>query len=158
MRRVFNFNIFTPVSTVAGTCIDVQAKNDVPDKLKQLVDIIYSVNPKLGYPQGDLAIWLSDNANPEIKDFIQKNLHLSSEPSSPVEMSTDLQNQLKRAITDDDIAAFSRKRDETSEEYSKRIYGYLQNMKISAEAKKETKRIMSILDEYKKQNVPKNVD
>ena len=157
MRRIFNFNSFTPVLPIAGKCIDVQAKNDVPQKLKQLVDVIYSVNPKLGYPQGDLAIWLSDNANPEIKEFIQKNLHMNSDVSSPIEMSTDLQNQLKRAITDDDIAAFSRRRDETSEEYSDRIYNYLQNMKISAAAKKETKRILSVLEEYKKQNAPSNV-
>ena len=95
MRRIFNFNIFTPVHSIVGECIDVQAKNDVPQKLKQLVDIIYSVNPKLGYPQGDLAIWLSDNANPEIKEFIQKNLYMNPDVSSPIEMSTDLQNQLK---------------------------------------------------------------
>lgn len=151
MRRIFNFNSFTPVLPIVGKCIDVQAKNDVPQKLKQLVDVIYSVNPKLGYPQGDLAIWLSDNANPEIKDFIQRNLQMNPGESSPVEMSTDLQNQLKRAITDDDIAAFSRRRDETSEEYSDRIYGYLQDMKLKADAKKYIKELKELADASRKE-------
>lgn len=152
MRRIFNFNSFTPVLPIAGKCIDVVSKNDVPQKLKQLVDVIYSVNPKLGYPQGDLAIWLSDNANPEIKDFIQRNLQMNSGESSSVEMSTDLQNQLKRAISDDDIAAFSRRRDETSEEYSDRIYGYLQEMKIKADAKKYIKQLKALADESRKED------
>ena len=151
MRRIFNFNSFTPVLPIVGKCIDVQAKNDVPPKLKQLVDAIYSVNPKLGYPQGDLAIWLSDNANPEIKDFIQRNLQMNPGESSPVEMSTDLQNQLKRAITDDDIAAFSRRRDETSEEYSDRIYGYLQDMKLKADVKKYIKELKVLADASRKE-------
>lgn len=122
------------------------------------MDVIYSVNPSLGYPQGDLAIWMSQNANPEIKAFIEQNLVRQVGEQSSLEMSTDLQNHLRSAITDEDIANFYRRKDETSSEYSERIYGYLQNMKISAEAKKETKRIMSILDEYKNQNVHSNVD
>lgn len=152
MRRIFNFNSFTPVLSITGNCIDVQAQNDVPLKLKQLVDVIYAVNPKLGYPQGDLAIWLSDNANPEIKDFIQRNLQMNPGESSSVEMSTDLQNLLKNAITDDDIAAFSRRRDETSEEYSDRIYGYLQDMKIKADAKKYIKQLKELADASRKED------
>lgn len=142
MRRIHFCNIpHARKDLVAGALLDAVESSDVPEKLKQILDVIYSVNPTLGYPQGDLAIWISDKANPEIKAFIEKNLirQIDAEPSA-VSMSTELTNSLRTAITDDDIANFYRRKGETQTEYSERMYGYLQNMKIRSDIMRDVKK------------------
>lgn len=142
MRRIHYCNIpHERKDLVAGELIDAAERSDVPEKLKQILDVIYAVNPSLGYPQGDLAIWISDKANPEIKSFIEKNLirQMDAEPSA-VSMSTELTNSLRSAITDDDIANFYRRKNESPTDYSERIYGYLQNMKIRSDIMKDVKK------------------
>ena len=48
-----------------------------PDTVKtddQLLQYIFGCDPVTGLPIGDLAIYLGDDANPEIKAYIEKNL------------------------------------------------------------------------------------
>ena len=147
MRRCFLINTGAcPVEYKEGTLIDPPAKNDVSEKYKQLLDIIYSVNPQVGYPQGDLAVWLSENASKEVRDFVEQNLIHSDAPSSPVEMSTSLLNELRTKITDDDVAAFARKRGESSDDYAARMYQHLGNIKYNEQVKRETARLKAIVD------------
>lgn len=159
MRRIFSNNAYynkLPVMFVKGTSIDVEQVPDTKEKFKELLDLIYSANPNLGYPQGDLAIWLSDNANPEIKNFIQANLVRQTSDNSPLEMSTELQNHLRTAITDDDIASMYRRKGETRSEYSSRIYGYLQDMKLKADAKRQIRELKKIVDASQRESASTN--
>ena len=147
MRRCYLINTGArPVEYKEGNFIDPPAKNDVAEKYKQLLDIIYSVNPQVGYPQGDLAVWLSENASKEVRDFVEQNLIHQDAPSSPVEMSTSLLNELRTKITDDDVAAFARKRGESSDDYAARMYQHLGNIKYNEQVKRETARLKAIVD------------
>lgn len=159
MRRIFSNNAYfnkLPVNFVKGAAIDSEQLPDTKEKFKELLDLIYSANPNLGYPQGDLAIWLSDNANPEIKNFIQANLIRQQNEDTFLEMSTELQNHLRSAITDDDIASMYRRKGETRSEYSSRIYGYLQDMKLKADAKRQIRELKKIVDASQHETVVTN--
>lgn len=97
--------------------------SDVRKKEDPLMDYIFGVNPVTGLPTGDLAIYLSDKANPEVRQFIEMNL-LKDNPSTDVpalSMPDDVVNKYRSVITDDDVAQFSRNHDETRDEYAERM-------------------------------------
>ena len=99
---------------------------DVKKKDSQLLNYIYSVNPVTGLPQGDLAVYLGDKANPQIRAFIEMNLLQETENSkSGFKMPDEVINKFREHISDDDIAAFSRNHGETKEEYADRMKLYM---------------------------------
>lgn len=147
MRRCFLINkSVRPVVYSNGELIDPPAESDVSEKYSQLLNIIYAVNPVVGYPQGDLAVWMSPNASKEVREFVENNLIHSDVPSSPLDMSTSLLNELRTKISDDDIAAFARKRGESSDDYASRMYKHLANIKYNEQVKRETARLKAIVD------------
>lgn len=126
----------TPCNPVEGVIINPIP--DVVEKNKQLLDSIYSINPTTGLPSGDLAIYLSDKANPEIKSFIETQiLHSLDVNSDGLSMPNQIINSMKRVIGDDDIAFFSRAHDEQPEEYAERLTNYFNDLKaVQAERKR----------------------
>lgn len=96
----------------------------------QLLDYIYSLDPVTSLPCGDLAIYLGDKANPEIRNFIEMNLlQPRSDGKSAVGIPQDVLNKMKSVIGDDDIAQFSRNHGESREEYADRMKLYFLNEK-----------------------------
>lgn len=81
------------------------------DSLKEILDEIFSVDPKSGFPNGDLAYWLSPEGNPNVKTWLENNL-LRPRVSS---------NRTMEGVTDDMIEEFSRRPDESVSEYSIRL-------------------------------------
>lgn len=99
---------------------------DVKKKDSQLLNYIYSVNPVTGLPQGDLAVYLGDKANPQVRAFIEMNLLQETENSkSGFKLPDEVLNKFREHISDDDIAAFSRNHGETKEEYADRMKLYM---------------------------------
>lgn len=115
----------------------------VRNKFDDLLDIIYSIDSRTGTPSGDLAVFMSKDANPEIRDFIQKNLmmEIPSAEGSGLVMSDALRNSFTKNITDDDIAEFSRNAGETSEDYAKRLSDKVHNMRLNYQRERETARL-----------------
>lgn len=83
-------------------------------ELGRILKEIFSVDEKSGLPKGDIAYWLSNDGNPQVKDFIVNNL---LKPTS-VGGSQD------RNITDDIIEEYSRRSDESVVDYAARLRGY----------------------------------
>lgn len=88
------------------------------DPNKSLFDIVFSVDPRTNLPQGDLAIYMSDKVSPEVKRFIELNLH------SPVSIDADGRGDY-RALSDDDIAMFTRGADESISSYRSRLFDFV---------------------------------
>lgn len=92
----------------------VEGFTSVPKSKEQhFYELIYSCVD--GQISGDLAMFLGDNANPEVVAYIQQNL-LGSH--SAVGAST---------LPDDEQLAMSRRFGEDAEEYGKRMYEYFQS-------------------------------
>jgi len=81
------------------------------DSLKQILDEIFSVDPKSGLPNGDLAYWLSPDGNPAVKNWLENNL---------LKPRVSTKHNLE-GVTDDMIEEFSRRSDESVTEYSLRL-------------------------------------
>ena len=122
-------------------------KPDVKSKDSQLLDYIYSINPVTDLPQGDLAVYLGDKANPEIKNFIQMNLlHENVDRRSGMRLSQDVLNKFREHITDDDIAAFSRNHGESKEEYADRMKLYMLQEKQKRSKEAYERKLKSMLE------------
>ena len=136
------------VPEVGASSVAVDDKlADVKDKDSQLLDYIYALNPVTQLPQGDLAVYLGDKANPQIKSFIQANLmNEISEGKSEMHLSQDVLNKFREHISDDDIAAFSRNHGETKEEYADRMKLFFLEEKQKRFASAREKRNKEFLD------------
>lgn len=104
--------------------VEVKAKKvvvDRPDTEKSLFDLVFAVNPDTGLPQGDIAVYMSKNTSPEVKRFIELNLH---SPVGSVDASySDFSN-----LSDDDIAFYTRGRDESVQSYRQRLYDNIKSL------------------------------
>lgn len=123
---------------------------DVKKKDSQLLNYIYSVNPVTGLPQGDLAVYLGDKANPQIRAFIEMNLLQETENSkSGFKMPDEVINKFREHISDDDIAALSRNHGESKEEYADRMKLYILQEKQKRIAAIHEKQNQEFLDSLK---------
>lgn len=130
MNKLLNFaqRLESQSGTFSTPVTDPPA--DTINSDSQLLDYIYSVDPVTSLPCGDLAIYLGDKANPEIRNFIEMNLlQPRSDGKSVMDIPQDVLNKMKSVIGDDDIVAFSRNHDETREEYADRMKLYFLNEK-----------------------------
>lgn len=97
-----------------------------------LLSIIYAPDVRTGLPTGDLSYYVSDKANPQVKQFILDNLlrdvSAAAAPSLPDGVSEDLAFQLMREKDED-------------------IHSYMDRLNTTISQDKW------LLDEYKKQNV-----
>lgn len=127
-----------------------QTETDVRSKKEELFDLIFQPDPVTGVPQGDLAIYLGDNANPEIKAFIQTELMSERSDSSAV-MPEEVTNKFK-SLSDDDIALFSRNHSESSEEYADRLRLYFAKERADRVARAKQKEYDDLVDRLKNGN------
>lgn len=102
---------------------------EIPQSPKDsLIQLIYAPDERTNLPTGDLSYWVSDSVNPQIKDFILKNLLFDTSSAASPSIPDGL----------DDSLAFdlSRQRDESLESYVNRINEFgLMNKQILESAK-----------------------
>lgn len=144
MNKILSFSKrFHPVllteRVIADKCEDVKDPN-LP-----LLNAIYAVDSSTGLPKGDLAIFMNDKANPEIRSYIQSYLLKENPNLDKSQVSNDIYNKFRTKLTDDDFAFFSRNHGESNEEYRDRIKLFLLNEKRNAEERKYKKQLDKIL-------------
>lgn len=91
---------------------------EVSDMNKSLFDLIFSVDPRTNLPIGDAAFYLGAETNPDVKRFIELNLH------SPVDVKSDTSGDFE-SLTDDDIIELTRSHNESIESYRSRVFSYI---------------------------------
>lgn len=85
---------------------------------KGLLDMIFSVNPITLLPEGDIALHLHKDTPPDVRRFIDSNLH------QPYQVDADSSGQFS-SLDDDTIAELSRGISESLNDYRARIVGYV---------------------------------
>lgn len=96
-------------------------RSDVVNQNEVLLDSIFAVDPRTGFPTSDITAFLSDKVSPEVKMFIQSQL---LKPNRSVGSSSDLD--------EDTIAMLSRGHNESLEIYKDRLMDFI-NSQDSAE-------------------------
>lgn len=81
---------------------------------ERLFMTIYSVNPRTLLPDGDIAMFMSDNTAPEIRDYISKNLMQ--------DYGAQVDGAKYDGIDDDTLAIYTRNQGETLQDYRDRMY------------------------------------
>lgn len=85
----------------------------VKSSVDPIINMIYAPDSRTGLPTGDLVYWVSDNVNPEVKDFIKANLMMDVSVASNIAADANL--------SDEDILALSPNKGESIEDYAQRL-------------------------------------
>lgn len=145
--ELFNsrFDVISKREYKKGECpID---KVDVKDKNKQILDLIFGLDPITKHPIGDIAMYTSDKVNPEVRMFIEQNLLRDLPNSEGLNLDQDTVNKMNTNLTDDDVAKFSRNHGESKEDYALRLKDYFEHEKYERARKREVARLKRIIDE-----------
>lgn len=94
-------------------------------EIARILREIFAVDERSGFPQGEIAYYLSPDGNPQIKEWLMNNL-LRARGTSVGPMT--------EGVTDDMLAEFSRQPNETLDSYRERIYA------LGMEAKSEIEK------------------
>lgn len=82
------------------------------DSLSSMLDAIFCVDERTGFPKGDIQYYMSSDGNPLVKQWIEQNLlqpRVASGQSTP------------EGVTDDMIAEMSRGANESLSDYQARL-------------------------------------
>ena len=117
--------------------LEIQPSNGMPEppemeldesQLKAVLDEIFSVDPVSGFPKGDIQYYLSSEGNPQVKQWLENNL-LKPRMSS---------SKNPEGVTDDMIAEFSKKKNESASAYAERLMSIYDSAKAEYEKSLET--------------------
>lgn len=115
--------------------VDFVDEDVVPSPESQLdliLNEIFSVDPVSGLPKGDISYYLGENGNAQVREWIKNNL---LQPRSV------LTGADPSKVSDDLIAEFSRRSDESNEAYAMRLssirYEAEENIRKLQESNKE---------------------
>lgn len=90
-------------------------------KGEELFNLIFSVDPITGLPQGDLAVFMNENTSPEVRQYITQNLMLDvSSSAAPSVMAKD-----SDSLDDDMINQLSRGSHESLSDYRDRMINFV---------------------------------
>lgn len=96
--------------------------------LNRVLDSIFTVDEKTGFPRSDIQYYLSSNANPTVKQWLIDNL---------MKPRADKLRTSVEGVTDDMLFEFTRKPDEDFDDYRKRVYQLGAEAKAFADAHRE---------------------
>lgn len=104
--------------------------NDAHDdgELNRLCSIIYAPDERTGLPSSDLAVMLTDKVNPQIKDWIQKQL---MSPISVDEPNSSINGQ---QVDDDTLLQLVRGSSESTAQYVSRVNDFIRSLNTKADA------------------------
>lgn len=132
-RRAGGFREFETLLDAAYVADEVdtsnQSKEVRKDPNEQLFDVVFAVNPITRLPQGDIAVFMSENTSPDIKRFIEMQLH------KPMQLDADVKAADLPNVSDDDIAYFTRNVNESIADYRQRVYQRIRSDYEAAQSK-----------------------
>ena len=102
-----------------------------PDNLQLMFDNIFAVDPRTGLPSCDVAVFMSENTSPEIKQFIAANLMR--------EHIGEVDSHISDGIDDDVVAELTRGSSEGYAAYRNRVYKYLENERKKIDSDRSNK-------------------
>lgn len=116
--NIYNYGHAVRQLEIAENAVEAPADEnqqvfDKHDPNEVFIKLVYSIDSRTKLPTGDLNYLISDKANPEVKDWVLKNIMLDTSaaavPAAP------------RGMSDDDIATLARNPKEDINTYMNRI-------------------------------------
>lgn len=104
--------------------------------VNSIIELIYSQDEFTHLPIGDISMYLSSSARPEVKQFILDNLQYDLRSKSIDSVSSELLSSGQ--ISSDDILYLTRSSDERREDYLSRVYDYISHNKKNSHSEINT--------------------
>lgn len=98
-------------------------KHDVDRTQAEILDLVFSVDPLTGLPSSAIGKYLSDDIDPEVRDFIEKKI-LVDLPKEVCNYPDEVRNALK-GVDPDFMVKCQRARFESLDEYHDRILNFI---------------------------------
>lgn len=119
--KVYGFNQFRSLKGVEYPIPEYEPLQEVNiDPNQSLYDLVFSVNPETNLPDGDIAMFMNENTNPDVRRFIEMNLH------SPQVIDGDSAGQFSE-LDDDVLITLSRGQYESISSYRSRLFEYIKS-------------------------------
>lgn len=121
--------LFSKMSMFQGLSVIEPTQNVDPDyvmpdsDLDRVLREVFSIDERSGLPMQDISYVCSPNGNPQVKEWLLNNLMKAGK----------VQGEKRDQITDDMIAEFSKRADESSEDYALRLCGMYDSAKAEYE-------------------------
>lgn len=134
MNILFNRNVkrLSPLACTAEIPDYIESV-DTPEQNITLLNLIYAPDEVTGLPKGDIAMFLNEKANAQVKEFISMNLMKeNSDSSQGLSFPQEYINKINKYVTDDDIAMYSRDANETPSEYAQRMERVISEQRLKS--------------------------
>lgn len=121
--RACGYNLYRSISSEVYSLLP-QEVDSIPEQVtaeSNLFDLVYSSDPITRLPVGDIAMHLGAEVSPDVKRFIELQIH------APQQISGDNSGDFS-GIDDDDIAELTRSNDESLSSYSERVKKFIQSL------------------------------
>ena len=131
-ERAYGYPEFWPLRDLEYQEVEHEKRQEgTPDNLQLMFDIIFAVDPRTGLPSCDVAVFMSENTSPEIKQFIATNLMR--------EHVGEVDAHLSDGLDDDVVAELTRGSSEGSAAYRNRVYKFLENERKKIDSNRSNK-------------------
>lgn len=100
-----------------------------PSDFETLLSQIFAVDPITNLPRGDIAQYLSNETNPQIRDYISSQLMSSMEPVGQ-----------SSKLSDDELIRYQRQANESVRDYVSRMADYIKDDVLSSRKVVEFKK------------------
>ena len=131
-ERAYGYPEFWPLRDLEYQEVEHEKRQEgTPDNLQLMYDNIFAVDPRTGLPSCDVAVFMSENTSPEIKQFIAANLMR--------EHVGEVDAHLSDGLDDDVVAELTRGSSEGSAAYRNRVYNFLENERKKIDSQRSNK-------------------
>ena len=131
-ERAYGYPEFWPLRDLEYQEVEHEKRQEgTPDNLQLMFDNIFAVDPRTGLPSCDVAVFMSENTSPEIKQFIAANLMR--------EHVGEVDAHLSDGLDDDVVAELTRGSSEGSAAYRNRVYKFLENERKKIDSNRSNK-------------------
>lgn len=96
---------------------------------EQLFDQIFTVNPRTLLPDGDIAVFMSENTSPEVRNYIS-NMLMNPLPDDASALPSGYD------IDEETLVGLTRRSSETFNDYRSRVVSFLEKQKNEVEKQK----------------------
>lgn len=113
---------------------EVEVLDVVRSPKDDILDLIFSQDPRTGFPTGALEAYMSDSTNIEVREYLDKVLFKELPDNLP---TGDLLQFLKDDVDTDFLAKVSRNQFESNEDYMERLQSYFDELEKDKQLKKK---------------------
>lgn len=138
------FGIYRGLDTIKYCTPPVEKveQNETRSSDDDILDLIFTIDPRTGYPCGAIDQYLSDKTNQQVREFIAQNI-LVDLPDNSFSTPSMQAREVTRELGDDFMIQCMKQRDESVEQYEQRVSDFLDHQKKIRDTERHLRELSS---------------